>query len=398
MPTAMSHLIPTMVPSGAVSSLNYNVNPRPRQTTPPVAPSSLSAELQYDLNTPNSSLLEYLTATNPSPDLVKRASTPIRNRSPYFWFDVRNLRRWDDFSIPTMAHMPSLLPLLQHPLPITALPTPPRQTQIPETLSALTEICTNHHMHIVNAALKIAQGAPSHLSMRVLKPVPSRPQPDFVSNYASDVEETLSGVLRAHVVGVVLCYESWNSGMRTEAAPQKVKYLEGLAHLHHFMREHGTRYGFIMTEIELVCVRYGGPSASKGGSDVPLFGFLELATPVQMSCHGPRDQGTETFPAGEGGAGGVAAIQMTATLALFWLHMLAKEDPMPGQYGWRVDVGGPAALTRQNHRERDEWVPTPIQKEKREAKTVRGWVWPDEQLSKKERGGVRKSAARASRF
>lgn len=378
--TAMSHLIPIALPSRLASSA-ASFPPRPRQPSPPaVRPSRLSAELQYDpnLDVPQTStLLEYLTAPNPSPDLVMRTISPARSQSPYFWFDIRNLRSWSDFNVSTIAAIDGLFPLLQIQIPDTALPLPARTNQMPETQAQLHDICRDHHAVKVNAALKVAQGT-SHMTMRSLSSSPNaaRQQPEFVSNYVSDHEKTISGDWRGRVVGIVKCYEQWNSGMRSESPPQQVKYLAGLAHLQHYMREHGCRYGFIVTEIELVCVRYGG---APDGTSVPLFGFLELATPVAMKTNGLRP-------------GAAESVQMTANLALFYLHMLAKEEPLPGQYGWKLEVGGPSGLTRQKHVDKDEWIPKPIQKEKREAKTIRGWVWPEEPLSKKERGSSRRGS------
>ncbi|KAJ9620573.1 hypothetical protein H2203_007779 [Taxawa tesnikishii (nom. ined.)] len=340
--TAMSHLIPIALPSRLASSA-ASFPPRPRQPSPPaVRPSRLSAELQYDpnLDVPQTStLLEYLTAPNPSPDLVMRTISPARSQSPYFWFDIRNLRSWSDFNVSTIAAIDGLFPLLQIQIPDTALPLPARTNQMPETQAQLHDICRDHHAVKVNAALKVAQGT-SHMTMRSLSSSPNaaRQQPEFVSNYVSDHEKTISGDWRGRVVGI------------------QVKYLAGLAHLQHYMREHGCRYGFIVTEIELVCVRYGG---APDGTSVPLFGFLELATPVAMKTNGLRP-------------GAAESVQMTANLALFYLHMLAKEEPLPGQYGWKLEVGGPSGLTRQKHVDKDEWIPKPIQKEKREAKTIRG--------------------------
>jgi hypothetical protein len=38
--------------------------------------------------------------------------------------------------------------------------------------------------------------------------------------------------------------------------------------------------------------------------------------------------------------------QMTALLALFYLHMLARDVPLPGQVGWKTEIGAPAEGTR----------------------------------------------------
>ena len=168
--------------------------------------------------------------------------------------------------------------------------------------------------------------------------------------------------------------------MRGESPPKQVLYLQGLAHLHRVMREHGCRYGFIMTEIELLCVRCGGPSDAatvdpttvNAQTGIPIFGYLEVSAPISLSTSGINPATGE--------------IQMTAGLALWYLHMLAKENPFDGMGTWRMEVGGPAALTRQNFLEKDTWIPKPNMSEKRDAKRVRGWVWPEEPLSKRECG------------
>ena len=64
--------------------------------------------------------------------------------------------------------------------------------------------------------------------------------------------------------------------------------------------------------------------------------------------------------------------------------MLAKEKPLPGQYGWRLDVGPPSLLTRSNVLgERDEWMPKPLEGERKMAKRKRGWIWPEDPYNKK---------------
>ncbi|KAK4982151.1 hypothetical protein LTR50_007823 [Elasticomyces elasticus] len=361
-----------------------------------------NATTPYDLSVKlpaTSTLLEYLIAPNPSPALVQRIAAE-RSQHSHFWFDIRNLRSWTDFNVNTISMIPGLLQLLQIPIPTHALAAPGHVSQTPETHAQLHDICRDHHAVKVNAALRVAQGT-THMALRSLEATPgSLQQPEFVSNYKSDHEKTIYGDGRGRVVGVVKCFDQWNSGMRAESPAQRVKYLHGLAHLHRFMREHGCRYGFIMTEIELVCVRCGGPPPSTG-NDVPLFGFLELAAPIQMATHGLRSgfpvpptdyHRPSTGPCRVDGSD----IQMTATLALFYLHMLAKESPLPGQYGWRLDVGGPAALTRQYHLDRDDWIPKPNLSEKREAKRSRGWVWPDEKLNRRECGRGKRTARAAS--
>ncbi|KAM0721075.1 hypothetical protein Q7P37_003361 [Cladosporium fusiforme] len=371
-PSAMSFLAPI---GGHVQSYPA----RRRTASPPANPSRLSVEINeptdLSLDIEESSLLDYLTKPNPTPSLTRRTVEPRPSSRTDFWFDVRNVRSWSDFNMDTIAALPSFLDLLKVGVSARALPTPVQVNLSPETPAHLAELCAKHHAVKVNAALKVAQGE-KHIVIRALASTSAgaRQQPNFVASYQSDAEKTIYGDGRGRVVGIVRCFDQWHSGMRNESALHKINYLRALAHLHRCMREHGCRYGFIMTEIELVCVRAGGPVSED--SQVPLFGYLEIATPIQMSTSGLATDGE---------------LQMTADLALWYLHMLAKEEPLPGQYTWRMDVGGAAARSRSHHLPQDGWIPTVHQVDKREAKRARGWVFPNEPLSKREVGKKRQS-------
>lgn len=369
-PSAMSHLAPIALPHGLMPSY-----PNSRRTaSPPANPSrlSLEPEISEDLVTETSTVLDYLTAPNPTPSLIQRINDASKAQTNHFWFDIRNLRSWSDFNIATMESIPGLLDLLKIDVSVTALPTPVNVNLAPETPCHLAEICAQHHAVKVNSALKVAQGE-KHIAMRTLRTGPgSRQQPQFIANYQSDGEKTIYGDGRGRVVGIIKSYDQWNSGYRNGSPIDKIRYLEHLAHLHKHMREHGTRYGFIMTEIELICVRAGGPCSE---DNIPYFGYLEVAAPVQISSSGTNEDGS---------------LKMTAGLALFYLHMLAKEQPFPGQFHWRLEVGGPSAMTRRHHQPRDDWMPKVNQQDKRTSKRMRGWTFPDEPLHKRECGRGRK--------
>lgn len=366
--SALNHFASIAMPHGQMQSYPS----RHRTTSPPAPSSRLSVEVGYDpvLDTQTSTCMEYLTKPNPIPQLVQRSAAETQSGPRlHFWWDVRNVLPWSDFNINTISAIPELQQLLRVPVPLRDLPAPARVNTNPETSSQLVDLCAFHYAVKVNAALRITQGSETHIAMRRLQ-TGARAQPEFIASYQSDQEKTIAGDGRGRVIGIVKCYDQWNSGMRNGLQPEKVKYLAGLAHLQHFMREHNTRYGFLLTEIELVCVRAGGaPSLT---SNVPLFGHLEIAASVQISAAGP-DPATGN-------------VVLTAGLALWWLHMLAKEHPIPGQYHWRMDVGGPAALSRRHHLEKDGWIPPPLKKDQRDAKVCRGWFMPNEPLSKREMG------------
>lgn len=197
----------------------------------------------------------------------------------------------------------------------------------------------------------------------------------FVGNVPGDEASAAAifgGKPMARVVGIVKSFDRFNTGMRVEGNVKRVEYLRGLAHLHHAMREHGCRYGFILTEIELVVVR-------NGGERTPHFGFLEV-TSVQLNKTDDLEGPVEAENA-----------EMTACLALWGLCMLAGDGAMPGEAHWKSEIGAPAEGTRRKALERDGWMPQPQLAEKREAKRSRGWVWPEDAVGRKELGkrGVR---------
>lgn len=370
--SAMSHLAPIAMPGGQIQSYPA----RRRTASPPANPSRLVTEVDFDprLDGTESSILDYLTSPNPTPSLTQRTIEGNRSQNTHFWYDVRNISAWSDFNISALTAVPGLLNLLQVRVTMRDLPVPGRVNVNPETPGQLAEMCASFHAVKVNAALRLAQGD-KHMAMRTLKSTPGS-KPEFVSSYQSESEKTIFGDGRGRVIGIVKCYDQWNSGMRSGSPGDKVKYLQSLSYLQRFMRDHECRYGFIMTEIELVCVRAGGPPDGK--SNVPLFGYIEVAEPVTVAVSGFTSAGN---------------LQMTTGLALWYLHMLAKEQPFPGQYHWKVDVGPPAQLSRQKHLPRDTWMPKPNLSETREAKRIRGWVWPNEALSKKECGRARRNRA-----
>jgi hypothetical protein len=336
-------------------------------------------------------LMAYLTAPNPAPALVRQLNIHVRDSSAkHFWWDIRQIRPWTAFNTSTIAAVPGLHALLSIALPTSSFPTPARTSSQPETEAELANIYNSFYATKLNAALSLSQGQ-RHLVMRPSQKAGAA-DPNFISNYTDDTSQLIYGRGLGRVVGLVKSFDRWNTGMRVEGNHRKVEYLRGLAHLHGLMRSHGCRYGFIMTEIELVVVR-------NGAENTPHFGYLEVQT-IQLNAHSPSPM-TSTFAEVEGSFGlsnegeenmaSQKEIKMTALLALWYLHMLARDDPLPGQVGWKSEIGAPAEGTRRKCLPKDDWIPEPQLAEKREGKRCRGWVWPEESVGRKELGkrGVR---------
>jgi len=379
--------MPTYIPS-ATNTQTETFVPQPYFIPTPREPSPIRNEISFDVVPDNLSLvpagttttlMSYLTGANPAPSLVRQLNIHVRDsNAKHFWWDIRQIRPWTSFTPSTISSIPDLHALLNIPLPSTSFPTPPpSRTSHPETEAELHSIYSTYYTTKLNAALALAQGN-RHLMMR---PSTAPNQPSFISNYTDDTSELIYGRGLGRVVGLVKSFDRWNSGMRVEGNHKKVEYLRGLAHLHKCMREHGCRYGFIMTEIEMVVVR-------NGAEGTPHFGYLEVQT-IQLAEHDSLAEGE--IEVDEEGNVLEKEVKMTALLALFYLHMLARDVPLPGQVAWKTEIGAPAEGTRRKCLPKDEWMPEPQLAEKREAKRCRGWVWPEEGVGRKELGrrGVR---------
>lgn len=368
---------------------------------------------------PSTTLLSYLTGPTQAINLVHNSNgTPTRSLQNYFWWDIRNLRSWSTFSLATMNSISGLTKLLTTEIPARLTPPAmvPSSRLSPESDAALVTLIRDIYAPRINAALAVSQGS-DHLSLYPAPDVNTAGGrgggPHFLANYSSDTERTASGSPRGRVVGVVKNFDRWNTGMRNEAPHRRVEYLNGLSHLQRCMREHSCRYGFIMTEIELVCVRAGCDE----GDDVPYFGFLELAAPIATKTSSANFDGSAgnlstdnnlrcQSPAATDSSRSVSPpesypepvpddlnVPMTASLALYFLLMLSKSVPLPDQPSGHLNVGGPGALTRQRvlPEGKDKWIPEPQLSERRDAKRARGWVWPQDAWHRREGGGASRS-------
>lgn len=91
----------------------------------------------------------------------------------------------------------------------------------------------------------------------------------------------------------------WTSALATDnATANRTRYKQVLAQVNYYMKQHQTRYGFILTDRELVAIRR-----------LDYEGNLELAAPIPFATRGTVQQP-----------------QLTVLLALWYLGMLAAQD------------------------------------------------------------------------
>lgn len=341
--------------------------------------------------TPSTTLAAFLTSPNPAASLVHTVSFPHRDPTiKHFWWDVRNVRSWSGFNVETIMALPGAANLLNAPVPIPSLVQPTMPARHPETEAALHSIYASYYLPKLNSALAQSSGRPLQLSAPSPK---SRGHPGDLIFTANPVGESstasamFGGKPTARVVGLVRAFDRFNTGMRAESNIKRVEYLRGLAALHHAMREHGCRYGFILTEIELVLVRNGTEAT-------PFFGDVEITSVQLAAASHSQDQGVKLEAQN---SESTPLPPLTACLALWGICQLASGDMhyqqqlMPTHPHWKSEIGAPAEGTRRKALAKDSWIPAPQLAEKREAKRSRGWVWPEDAVGRKELGkrGVR---------
>lgn len=344
------------------------------QSYTPRAPSplSLAANTASPEPTPSTTLGAFLTASNPAASLVRTISFPLRDPTvKHFWWDVRSVRSWSSFNASTVLCLPGASALLTSPVPAPMLPRPAFSSRHPETEANLHSIYASYYLPKLNSALAISSNRPLQLSVPA-KTASGVNDLIFVANAAgesSTAAAMFGGKPTARVVGLVRSFDRFNTGMRVEGNIKKVDYLRGLAAIHYAMREHGCRYGFILTEIELVLVRAGTDST-------PFFGDLEV-TSVQLAASISEEDLDHS---------GISAMPLTACLALWGLCQIAGDETPAGHAHWKAEIGAPAEGTRRKAKPRDNWMPQPQLAEKREAKRSRGWVLPEDPIGRKELG------------
>jgi hypothetical protein len=90
--------------------------PPPMNTAQNVSAKSVSVK--------RTTLLQYLSLANPAGGLVEEVKRPEEARDPHYFWDVRNVREWSAFKLPTLLDVPELRSLLYDGIPSDDLPAP----------------------------------------------------------------------------------------------------------------------------------------------------------------------------------------------------------------------------------------------------------------------------------
>lgn len=303
---------------------------------------------------PYTTLLDYLTSHNP-PIQGPMESTNLRRRNAkapdyaFIWWDIRNTRPWTSFNMQTILATGDVDRLLRTPMPQSCLPEPlidPELLHRGDRLSFLT-IVRDYFCIKVTDALRQSTGRSQALSM--ILGAEMGEICDVTGVYQSDSRP--NGQVR--VAGLVKSCREWSTMMQAGGDEKRREYLQVFSQLQRYMRDLGTRYGYILTEQELVCVRIATDDHNR-----PIFGCLEIAPPIQWNQH--------------------STSRLSICLGLWFIHFLAKRDPLPNWPGWDMDVLPVEQCSRQYCFPRDVWIPQPSNDELIPARLKRGWGEADE--------------------
>ncbi|KAG2413345.1 hypothetical protein HFD88_002534 [Aspergillus terreus] len=255
----------------------------------------------------NISLLSYLQIAPPAVP-TNPPSIPSRNttNTAYAADDIRSTTVWHGFNINTIWQQYHGV-LVQAQLPADPMPTSPPRAVPSE--SALREKLSEYIIPRVRRALRASF---NHLAiMNQMHGVTAVEfgSGDFakaISNYRPDaayfVSALPSGTGPNRAPGDIKPSWKWNTALATHRlVTSRTEYCQALSQVNYYMNQHRSRYGFILTDQELVVFRRRDAN-----------GNLELAAPIPFAAGGSAQQP-----------------QLTVLLALWYLGMLAAQDQGP---------------------------------------------------------------------
>ncbi|KHJ33703.1 putative sialidase protein [Erysiphe necator] len=325
-------------------------------------------------------LMTYLSENILLPAKVSEESSISNTMFKHSWTDIGQIREWESFSLEEFNKMPSFQSLLNRSLPSSDLSTPSRNCNT-------SDFNGEYFAAKINLALSQSQ-KPRNLKMLVSKNQKTK-ESIFLSscvghNGTSGNDHRIVG-LRKHLNGWDLLCEEESSKVK-----KNIDYLESLAHLHYYLREYGCRYGFILTDLNLIVVRHGT-------EETPNFGFLETKIfSLDSSKITEFDKSrapNELIPQNRENL----AQKGPALLALWYLHMLAGDRVIPGHASWDIDTGSYSNKSKHRFLRRDVDLLKILDADVRRAKRRKGWTTPWEIKAPRSRQRITASTQHPSR-
>ncbi|KAJ5692810.1 hypothetical protein N7462_002233 [Penicillium macrosclerotiorum] len=264
-------------------------------------------------------LMQYLQtalpALNPGPNVQP---SPNTTNDAYSHRQIRNLTPWNSFDPQVIFNRyGALLNTAQiAPEPAT---TPPRPITSEDVLRQRLAVYLNPRVYraLRSAFLTLTQA--NRLGGMTVVTFDAGDSAALIQNFRPDLayfDETIANSQNRpnRAPGDVKVSWKWSSAMRnSQSQREQNEFKQVLSQVYYYMKQHRTRYGFVISNREIIAVRR--VFNNQGVEDE---GHLQLSAPISL-----RASGT------------VAAPVMTPLLALWYLGMLAARDAVsPGGNGF----------------------------------------------------------------
>ncbi|KAE8400504.1 hypothetical protein BDV37DRAFT_257340 [Aspergillus pseudonomiae] len=254
------------------------------------------------------SLLEYLQWAPPALPIgaigTSRENTTNTNYSPA---DINEVGRWADFNLNNI--MAEFRPfLIEAMIDREVMPTPPREVRNEEQVRTQFKCYLDGR---VRHALRVSFPElikRNQLGNRVIISFDEGTRAKIPDQFIPDTayfEPRLPEPTRSNrAPGDIKTSWKWKHTLGSSSnRKDRTEFKKVLAQVNYYMRQHKTRYGFILTNVELVAIRRRDSN-----------GNLELSEPIPWTTRGDTTQP-----------------QLTVLLGLWYLGMLASDN-----MGWEL--------------------------------------------------------------
>ncbi|POS84801.1 hypothetical protein EPUL_006024 [Erysiphe pulchra] len=278
----------------------------------------------------------------------------------YSWTDIGQIREWESFNLEELINIDTLQSKLHDHFENWELQTP-----------LISYDPSDHNGEYftekINRALSLFPSTEA-LRMQVHRDEKTNEEifltSCMINNSPYEKEDRVVG-LREDLYGWDLIW-----GKNAPILKQKQHYLRALAQLHYYLREYGCRYGYILTDVNLVVVRLGVEQN-------PSFGFLETKIFTLNPSRWPSLAANGEISEFLSRRMMIGQVQEgPALLALWCLHMLASNLTILGHPSWKIDKKSYFDRSRHRFLARDADLPVIFKINIRRAKRRRRWNTP----------------------
>ncbi|OJD09777.1 hypothetical protein AJ78_08933 [Emergomyces pasteurianus Ep9510] len=247
-------------------------------------------------------LMQYLQDSPPAIPLGSVNPGPNTTNTAYGANNIQHVGIWTNFNLATIRQRYQTLLATTRLQPDPFPASPPQainvegllRDHITEMLRPRIRRALRAGFHQLHASNLLNGLTPVSFSRGEAAATPNGYKPDIA--YFIDASNPGSGPNRAP--GDVKPSWKWSTAYRTGTPSQQREFRQVLSQVNWYMKQHISRYGVVITDLEMVAIRRLDDN-----------GNLELSAPISWETHGTAQQP-----------------RLTIMLALWYLGMLAAQD------------------------------------------------------------------------